>query len=88
MSWAGSVLVGSKHLVGKCGDRVKSGGPAVAVKVETSVSRSCPVVGVLVSILSRMVLGVAEGLVRGWHVERGGQRSVVAAVVTVRCVVR
>ena len=79
--------MGSKHLVGKCGERMVSGGRVVVVKVETSVSQSCAVVGVLVSILLRMVLGVAEGVVRGWYVERERRRSAVVAVVTVHCVV-
>ena len=71
----------------KCGDRVKLECTVAAVTVETSVSQSCPVVGVLVSILSRMVWGVVEGWVHVWHVERGFQKSAVVAVVTVHCAV-
>ena len=55
--------------------------------METSVSKSCPVVGVLVSILLRMVLGAVGGVVHEWYVERKWRRSAVVAVVAVHCAV-
>ena len=84
---AGWVLVGLKHSAEKCGDMVKVECTVVAVKVGTSVSQSCRVVGVLVSILWRMVWGVGEGSVHVQPVGRRFQKSAVVAVVTVCCAV-
>ena len=57
--------------------------PQTVVKVGRSGSQSCPVVGVLVSILQRMAWVVleGEGEFGEWDVARGGQRAAVVAVV-------
>ena len=59
------------------------------VKVERLGIQSCPVVGVLVSILQRMARIVLEGGegCGGWDVEREGRRSAVVAVVAAGCAV-
>ena len=81
--------MGLEHTSEKCGDKGEVECSVVAVKVETSVSQSCPVEDVLVSILRRMVSGVGE--VASWaHVQpvrRKSQKSAVVAVVAVCCAV-
>ena len=60
------------------------------VKVERLVSKSCPVVGVLVSMLPRMAEAVWEGEVGigEWDVEREERRSAEVAVVAAGCAMR
>ena len=64
--------------------------PWTVVKVERLVSKSCPVVGVLVSILPRMAEAVCEGEVGigARDVERGERRSAEVVVVAAGCEMR
>ena len=63
--------------------------PLAVVKVGRSGSQSCPVVGVLVSILQRMawVVLAEEGEFGEWDVGPGERRSAVVAVVAAGCAV-
>ena len=79
-----------------CPEWVKSGEMPMlvtrrtVVKVESWVSKNCPAVGVLVSILPRMAEAVWEGEVGigEWDVEREERRSVEVVAVAVRCAMR
>ena len=79
-----------------CPEWVKSGEMSMSVtwwtvvKVERWVSKSCLVVGVLVSILPRMAEAVWEGEVGigEWDVERKERRSAEVVVVATGCVMR